>query len=293
MEEKMKKCVNCSEYGHIIKNCLGPIISYGLIVFKVVNKIEDEKNDYPEEIAKELKKMNVYMPPIYPKIKILMIQRKDTMSYIDFIRGKYPLNNPEKEEILNVYFSEMTKVERETLKTKTFDELWESLWLNKNSRLYKNEKKPAKERYNQIDISKYLEITESNWEIQELGFPKGRPNMSEKHILCAEREFNEETNYDKCMIQYIERYPIIEEKFLATNNIVYNHKYYLAKLKDEYVDYIPKFSSIQEGEVKSVGWYSIKECLFLIRDYDKEKKKMIQKVYENIKNMNFTYSLKE
>ena len=55
-------CANCGNVGHTHKLCREPIISYGIICFRVM---DDEKFEY------------------------LLIQRKHSIAYIDFIRGKY------------------------------------------------------------------------------------------------------------------------------------------------------------------------------------------------------------
>ena len=62
--------------------------------------------------------------------KILMINRKDSLCYIDFIRGKYKLNNL---EYINKLFSRMSKEEIENIKTQEFSKLWKSLWNIKNN----------------------------------------------------------------------------------------------------------------------------------------------------------------
>ena len=291
---KKVHCVNCGECGHVIKNCKGPITSFGVIIFKVVYSERDEQNDIPNGLVFEQK--DVYVCPFkrtYPKIKFLMIQRKDTMSYIDFLRGKYPDDEPEKSKMLSVQFSEMTETERQSLVDSTFDELWENLWINKSSRLYKNEKFLSKEKFQKVDVDYFLNNTISPWRLQEFGFPKGRRNIRETNIACAEREFYEETGYQKNMYDFIKNYPIIEEEFIGTNNITYKHKYYLLKLKPEYVDFIPELSQTQECEVKSIGWYTIDECKSLIRYYDVQKKYIIQNVYDNICKMNHQFDLSE
>ena len=55
-------CRNCGINGHLYKDCVHPIMSFGIICYKV----DDMKN-----------------------IKFLMIQRKDSLSFMEFIRGKY------------------------------------------------------------------------------------------------------------------------------------------------------------------------------------------------------------
>ena len=56
-------CNNCGKKGHLYKECKLPVTSCGNIVFRL-------DKDEPE---------------------ILMIQRKDSLCYIDFIRGKYDI----------------------------------------------------------------------------------------------------------------------------------------------------------------------------------------------------------
>ena len=63
--------------GHISRNCLKPIRSYGVILLKDV-----------EEDA-----------------KIILINRKDSVCYIDIVRGKYNINNLNK---LRLLFSRIT-----------------------------------------------------------------------------------------------------------------------------------------------------------------------------------------
>ena len=58
------RCNNCGKLGHTFKNCKYPITSYGVILYRFVND----------------------------KPKILMIQRKDSLCYTDFLRGKYNIN---------------------------------------------------------------------------------------------------------------------------------------------------------------------------------------------------------
>jgi len=52
-------CVNCGEKGHIIRDCKGPITSFGLIMFKIVNNKEEEKNDVPIGLKKHIQKYKI------------------------------------------------------------------------------------------------------------------------------------------------------------------------------------------------------------------------------------------
>ena len=103
-------CNNCGKTGHSYNQCSKPITSNGIIAFtKTANKI-----------------------------KYLLICRKDTLGYVEFLRGKYPLYN--KEYIQNI-INEMTVQEKANLLTKDFDTLWKDLWGNFCGIQYRSEEK--------------------------------------------------------------------------------------------------------------------------------------------------------
>jgi hypothetical protein len=94
-----------------------PIISIGVIAFRFDNTIND--------------------------FQFLMIRRKDTLGFMDFMRGKYSIYN--KEYIINL-LKEMTIEEKERLITNSFDTIWNDLWSNNPISLqYKNEENISKE----------------------------------------------------------------------------------------------------------------------------------------------------
>ena len=288
-------CVNCGEKGHVVKDCNGPITSFGIIAFKKVNTEYEEKydtNDILKDILKS-EKVNCEKEN-YPKIKYLMIQRKDTMGFIDFIRGKYD-NRPgfeeEKTKKINVCLEEMTKKEKQTLFTKDFDYIWNDLWVNHESRCYKNEYELAKRKFNNLDIQHLVRNSTTSYSFQEFGFPKGRRNMKETNIACAEREFCEETGYNKECYDFIKGYPKITEEFMGTNDVPYRHIYYLVKMRDNvHAPKIDLYNKVQTGEVRNIGWFTLNESLLLIRPYDTAKKNVIQKVNEDIINMNDNFN---
>ena len=286
-------CVNCGEKGHIIKSCTGPITSFGIIAFKKVYSEKDCKYDLNSNLTHILNSLNLKQTE-YPTIKFLMIQRKDTMGYIDFLRGKYDfINNeaPLKFNYIKTCMDEMTFEEKQNLLTKPWDELWDSLWVNHNSRCYKNEYELAKKKFMLLNIPALLAKSTNSYNFSEFGFPKGRRNTRESNIQCAEREFHEETGYNKNCYDFIKEYPIIEEKFVGTNNITYKHIYYLVKIKDNVPPpYVDINNKLQLGEVKNIGWFTIDECLALIRPYDNAKKKIILNTYNDIIKMNNKYN---
>lgn len=293
-EQKRKiYCANCGEKGHVYKTCTGPITSFGIIAFKLVESREDEILDLNMSLRQVLEKAadkkltySSLFSSLYPTIKFLLIQRKDTMGYIDFIRGKYPEDDINKRLQLEVYMSEMTFEERKSLEQKTFDELWDDLWISKTSRTYRKEYDQAKRKFNTLNIKELLRTTTSTWSFQEFGLPKGRRNMKETNIACAEREFGEETGYSKQDYSFLSGYPTVEEDFIGTNGVHYKHVYYVVKMKSSSVP--PKIdmdNDIQRGEVQNIGWFTIDQCLAVLRPYDNVKKQVLRKVHDDLKNM--------
>lgn len=283
-------CVNCGE-GHFVKDCPNPITSFGIIAFKSVANKEEERDDLNRELQ-EIVSNHVSEQPVYPKIKFLMIQRKDTMGYIDFIRGKYPEHDEDKKRtLLTTFVNEMTADEKQQLLALDFDTLWNLLWVNHDSKTYKNEYAQAKTKFQKLDIPTLVMGSKTEYAFQEFSFPKGRKNMKETNVACAEREFFEETGYNKTQYKFIREYPCIQEDFVGTNGERYRHIYYLVKMKDSVpppqIDYT---NYVQTGEVRNIGWFTFAECMQLIRPYDTAKKQVIQQVYSDIVAMNEKYS---
>jgi 8-oxo-dGTP pyrophosphatase MutT (NUDIX family) len=210
------------------------------------------------------------------------------MGYIDFVRGKYPEHDKNhKDQLLDNFLSEMTRKEKENLLSKSFDDIWKDLWVNHESKYFKNEYDSAKSKYNKLDIKSLVDKSETRYDFQEFGFPKGRRNMKETNIACAEREFNEETGYNKGDYSFLKNYPTVHEEFYGTNGIRYRHIYYVVKMKDHVLP--PRIDStnlVQTGEVQNIGWFSYNECLSIIRPYDEAKSRVIRKVHNDLLNMN-------
>ena len=80
-------CNNCGKYGHLFYICKIPITSIGVIAYRRYNN----ENQY------------------------LMIRRKDTLGYIDFLRGKFSLD--QKQYIMNMIL-QMTNREKDILMQK-------------------------------------------------------------------------------------------------------------------------------------------------------------------------------
>ena len=270
-------CTNCGKSGHKFKECLEPITSCGIICFNIKNiQIQMIENilynkfiDIEDFNYKNLKFINKIFK--YKDIvKFLLIQRKHSLSYIEFIRGRYDEKN---EKNLEYIFSLMSKSEVENIKKCDFQHLWDDLW--KNTSRNKNFLKEliiSRNKFNYCKKYNLFDQLQTKYDTPEWGFPKGRRNKYEKNLECAKREFEEETNYKDYIIY--DRINYMEETFKGTNLIDYKHIYYFAGSDKD------KINNINDTyEVGNIGWFTYDETLKLLRSYDISKISVINQTY--------------
>ena len=256
-------CNNCGKTGHVFHQCKIPITSIGIIAFRL-----NPNNN----------------------LEYLLIRRKDTLGFIDFLRGKYSLLN--KEYIVNM-LKQMTISEKESLLENDFDSLWKNLWGNNNLSKYKSEENSSRERFNLLktginingeffDLETLIKLSNNsdNWDEPEWGFPKGRRNYMEKDYECALREFSEETGYNEKLLINISNLFPFEEVFTGSNYKSYKHKYYIGNMMyNKTID----TECFQKSEVSKMEWKEFDDCLTSIRHYNLEKINLLTKINEIIK----------
>lgn len=205
-----------------------------------------------------------------------MIRRKDTLGFVDFVRGKYPLHGL---MYLKNIIDEMTCDEKTRLLTQEFSALWRQLWGSSVGIQYRGEEKVSREKFEALrrgvstggrhySLSSIIHESASKWDEPEWGFPKGRRNYQERDLHCALREFEEETGYSKSSLQVIQNLMPLEEVFTGSNYKSYKHRYYVAKLLPGARPRAP----FQNSEVSKVEWKASREALRCIRPYNVEKK---------------------
>ena len=244
---KTQCCRNCGLNGHIYKNCPHPIISFGIICYKIENG----------------------------EIKYLMIQRKDSLSFMEFIRGKYDVANL---EYIKKLLMNMTITERNMILNSKFEDIWNYVWYqndntcNKTNREYINSKIKFSILNDNNFLKNYITSIKSIYNEQEWGFPKGRRKMRENDLDCAIREFYEETripnNDFKVNLDIIP----FEEMFFGTNGIMYKHLYYIAKLENINVSIEIDNSCLEQiREIRAIRWYNFNEVIAHIKTYNTER----------------------
>jgi 8-oxo-dGTP pyrophosphatase MutT (NUDIX family) len=248
-------CNNCGKLGHLFHQCKLPITSIGIIAFR----LHDNRLEY------------------------LLIRRKDSLGFVDFLRGKYTLQN--KEYLINL-LNKMTISEKEFLLKAEFSELWNHLWGENVGIQYRSEEKLSQEKFDTLKSGVFINnqfmfnleslIKESNENYYkyiepEWGFPKGRRNYQEKDLCCALREFEEETGYSKNDITIINNLFPIEEIFTSYNCKSYKHKYFLAFMESNIV---PK-NNFQLSEIDKIEWVNVENISSKFRYNNYEKIKII------------------
>lgn len=252
-----KHCNNCGKNGHMFHQCKLPIISIGIIAFRMRNAV-----------------------PEY-----LMIRRKDTFGYIDYMRGKYAIND---HDYLKNMLNQMTLDEKHRLLTVDFNVLWFELWGKVNvSKQYKSEEVNAHDKHQTLlkqrfpySLSELIDESNKthNWSETEWGFPKGRRNHKETDYECAMREFNEETGYDTHHLRNLQNVMPYEEIFTGTNFKSYKHKYFVMYMEWDTSE--KPTSSVDKTEVSKIEWKTFESGMDSIRPYNVEKKNLFINVHK-------------
>jgi len=230
-----------------------PIKSYGIVLFYVDNN-------------------NI--------IWYLLAQRRDTIEYVNYIRGIY---SP---AYLETYFKLLTPDERYRLCVYTFDELWDDLWINHDTHYYKDGKQKAKAKFQaNIEVMhKLLKNTTSFRDEPSWCFPKGRKHTWENDVECAFREFREET---KLKIDYLNLINILPSKevFRGSNGKMYSTIYYIAQIDKKLpirqiaVNNPLRDKTISE-EISNLQWTTLVEALKILPPW---RKNLLLEVDTNIK----------
>jgi 8-oxo-dGTP pyrophosphatase MutT (NUDIX family) len=310
--EKKSFCMNCGKIGHLSKKCLCPIISIGIICIKmnidnsdyidlnsIISYTKKIQNNYLFTLD-EIYKLK-YIKEILDKydsmddiIEYLLIRRRNSLNYVELIRGKYDVYNLDYiEKSINL----ITSDERDLIRNNTFDTLWKKLWGEDIINNY-NEYKESLEKFNllkngfyikkndihlHISFNKLMNDVVYNYKEAEWGFPKGRRNCKEKNIECAKREFEEETTIPFDNIHIINMTPL-EETYIASNSLKYKHIYYISQIKNNNLELkIDDENKEQRIEIGDIRWFKFKDGLNIIREYNIEKKHILLNLHLNIK----------
>lgn len=175
--------------------------------------------------------------------EVLMIKKRHTYLFIEFVRGMY---DPYKDYDLQHMFDAMTITEKSMIRTRNFNTLWHYC----NGEPTKSSERSVYAR----SLRKYTALigrgedvlpsllsktTNANllWEI-----PKGRPQKKETPLISATREFEEETGLTKDSYRILFDEGTIEYSFIDCG-VRYKYIYYLAVLSSQV---LPKYDYANE-----------------------------------------------
>lgn len=243
----------------------------------------------------------------------VMVQRKDSMSYVEFLRGKYRIGD---RTYLCKLLSNMTRVERTRLATCTFHALWQAFWMVDNPRNYEKDYNNSLSLFERlrvgfnmnmhngdalvhVSLATLLADTEGNAspcaDGPEWGFPKGRRNVDESDLGCAIREFREETGID--VNRHVTVYATVrpfEETFVGSNKVFYRHVYYLAQLCKVATDAgtydapahdAHALTTSQQREIGAIAWCDATRVKLRIREENASRIDVFNRVHEWVSAM--------
>ena len=219
--------------------------------------------------------------------EFLMICRRNTFSYVDYILGKYKENDF---EYISHLIINMTLQERNMIMTMVYLDLWNNL--------YAYSREPEGEFYKQVQnkfnrgLATFLALEKKHacfWVSPEWGFPKGRKNENETSLQCAMRELEEETGIKKNMYELDVSINPFEEEFIGTNGQKYINIYYVAFVNDSCREFLNFKNKLQMREISKIEWFTSKKAMLNIRHHEHSKKTLLKelcRILNLLKNKN-------
>lgn len=273
--------LNYKKTGNFVKNSDEPCISVGIICFKLNKTIYKtflqnlsitSYYDLSNLILNNIHLFNHYND----MIEFMLVKRRHSLNYIEFIRGKY---DPYDVEQVRNMFSLMSTHEVDMIKSQEFDHLWENLWMkNAHNKKYMAEFNQSKEHFNMLKQNS-MDIFISEYKDTEWEIPKGRKKTNEKNIECAVREFKEETNIAQDDYVLMRCVDPIHDNFIGTNSKKYRHIFYTALITTDV-----NIMDCHNCEIEMVKWCKWSELNDIIRPYNNNKINILTNVLLFIMN---------
>lgn len=271
---RIQYCINCGQTGHVFRNCLSPVTSYGLIAVRYM----DDTNQT------SLFSKSTTIDNGHDSIQFLLIKRRHSIKYVEFIRGKY---NPHDEDYLIRLLKSMTQDEHALLLGRAFEELWNGLWRDAASlKIYQGDKEVSARKFALVveKLPRLIAENPTRWKEPEWGFPKGRRSPHETDLSCAIREFEEETDIKRNQFTVIHNTNPISETFFGSNQIHYCHKYYIAICNQSVEAELNVNNYQMVKEIGDIQWCTLDEAIAKIRPDNVEKREVLLKAGKIMRN---------
>lgn len=214
--------------------------------------------------------------------EVLLVCKRYTYAYNMFVHGAY---NPASSDNLRNLFNNMTTDEKHDILSLKFDQIWYRVWLHfpVNNNYYASKAKFESTflRDSGVKLRKLISGTTNSNKIWEI--PKGRKkNNKEPDIMCACREFEEETGIEKRQYKI---YPKRKYKYSFTDDgINYLNIYYVA------ITRIPTNIKVnfrlqdQIDEISDIKWMNIDEIKLI--DINRRLENFIRPIFKFVKEQN-------
>ena len=257
-------CANCGATWHYNRSCNQPVMSFGVVVHREV--LADAEAGVRREY--------------------LVVQRRDTFAYVEFIRGKYDYRN---RAYLTRLFENMTEQERAGVAAASFRALWQRFW-GAGSALTRADFRGAQACFErlrggysirqrdgavvELSAARLLAGTRSRRAGPQWGFPKGRrAAFSETNLNTAFRELEEETGLSRGDLAHVWKKPFFEQ-YTGENGIRYEHIYFRALLTGASVG---QSLRICKRELSCAKWATAAEVLDLIQE-ERERCELFRRI---------------
>lgn len=282
-------CSNCGTSGHVYRQCTEPVSSYGVLVFRFTHRT----SEWPQnaEFCKNAR-CSTGLGMAIPQV--LLIQRKDTLGYMDIMRGKYKLTDI---EYISKQLKGITHKERHALLHGDFNDMWDALWNSDAESIQRYSHNKAQSLQKLDALRKGIQIGSEVITLEDLlrqdpilydspewGFPKGRRDNRESDSVCAFRELFEETSIRENEILRVTNVEPFVEQFYGSNNIHYRHIYFLAFYVGQRDIEFDQQNSQMTREIGNISWKNIDEALLLLRPDNLEKKGILIQLATLLRN---------
>lgn len=281
-----KICTNCGGNGHTFKQCIAPVTSYGVIMVRA-----REGFDISEALAKN---SSLVTGMENEQLEFLLIQRRDSLGFIELIRGRYKVTDI---DYIRLHLGGITEDERKRYREGPFEELWNGMWGLNHSHLYRNEYENAKAKWDQLQkgvmdskgkvwtIDEIIATAGPCQETPEWGFPKGRRDAQESDYVCAMREMYEETGITEKDVIPIQNLEPLVEAFFGSNHVHYCHKYYIVWVPSSLKVEFDNENEHMRREIGDLKWFKLDEAMKHIRAENIEKREVLLKAASMFRNL--------
>ena len=262
-----------------------PLTSVGIICIKldksIYNRFINNLRNVSYYNLNNIDMNNIHKFSKYNElISFMLVNRRHSLNYIDFIRGKYNINDLNG---INNMCSYMSSDEINLIKNEDFNNLWKKLWLkNSYKKKYLEEMNLSKIKFTHLKNLGLLDNIKSEYSSTEWEIPKGRKNPNETNLQCAIREFNEETTLSLDDYNIISCLDPIHDLFIGTDNKEYKHIFYTSILNTQSVN---NMQSIINNEIEEVRWCKWSDLNNIIRPYNNSKINILTNIFLFILNI--------